>query len=228
MKTYYTKKYFEERNELDLHLAETIKILMNKYAFKKILDVGCGTGNLVKFLLKNNFDAYGIDLSSEAVKFARKISKKRFIKANATKLPFKKNCFDLIVAKSLVEHLTKSEAKLFISEAKRILASGGMLLLVTPNFNSPLRLVQGRNWFGFSDPTHINFYTPEGLENLLKKFTFKKITFKFKTVYDPPYWDLPKPLNKLPKYIKSFITYLFISSPLSTYRDSFWISAQKP
>lgn len=87
---YYNYKYFEERDVLDWHLAETIRMLVEKNEFKLILDVGCGTGKLVKYLLDNNFDAWGCDNSKEALKFARKLHKKRIIKASATNLPFKK------------------------------------------------------------------------------------------------------------------------------------------
>ncbi len=226
-KKHYDRKYFCQRDLLDLHLAETIKILMKKHNFKSLLDVGCGTGRLVKYLNEAGFKAKGCDNSLRALEFAKKIAKNQVFFGSADKLPCPKNSFDMVIAISIIEHLTKEEAEEFIKEGKRVLKKGGLIFLVTPNYATPIRFFQGKKWFGYQDPTHINFFTPKSLKNLLKKNGFKDTKFQFKTVYDPPYdWDLPY-CSKLPKITRSLLTYLLISSPLSKIRNSFWISGVK-
>ncbi|MBI2595324.1 class I SAM-dependent methyltransferase [Candidatus Daviesbacteria bacterium] len=225
LKKHYNKKYFEDRDYLDERIAYTIRILLEKNNFKKILDVGCGTGKIVNYLNQNRFDVIGTDSSIEAIKIARKFAvksaKKKFIKADATKLPFKRATFDMITSISVIEHLTKKQVNIFLKEAKRILKPNGIIFIVTPNLLSPVRLYRGKRWFGYSDPTHINFYTPFSLAKDLKKVRFKKIKFNFKTAYNTPfYWDLPTP-------IKILFVYLLWSSPLALIRDSFWVAAQK-
>lgn len=210
----YTKHYFEERDHLDLHVAESIEILMRDNNLTKVLDVGCGTGRLVKFLNDNDVSAIGCDIYEQALITAQKINNKNtIVKAPATKLPFKKNSFDMLTAISLIEHLTKKEANAFLNEAKRVLKPYGFIFIVTPNFASPWRFIQGRKWFGYSDPTHITFFTPLSLANLLKDYGFYNLRFWFKTNY-PNYW-------------KNFVYYLLFSTPFCFTRNSFWIAARK-
>lgn len=225
----YNQKYFQARDYLDLHLAESIKILMKERNLKKVLDVGCGTGRLVKFLNENGFETIGCDVVEEALKIAQRINKKNsIIKASATKLPFTDRSFDLVIAISLIEHLTKNEAKKFIAEVKRILKPGGSVFLITPNFSSPLRYIFSKKWFAYSDPTHKHFFTPRSLSQLLKTHSFQNIKLRHKTAYNlPSDLHLPGFCRQWPMLIKNFLNWLMISSPLATFRDSFWLLAQK-
>ena len=203
--------------------------MAEKQGLKKILDVGCGTGRLVKYFNDKGYMASGCDINSEAIKFARKINKENSIlKATATKLPFKDNSFDLVTSISVIEHLSEKQAKKFLSEVRRVLRDGGLIFLVTPNYSTPIRLVQGKRWFAHSDPTHIHYYTPNSLSKLLVDYEFKNIKMTFKTTYNPPYeWELPGLLGDMPKHIKSLMTFLLISTPLAFIRNSFWIAARK-
>lgn len=203
MKILYNEKYFQERDKLDLKIASVVENIAKDNNLKKILDVGCGTGKLVNYLNKHGLIAKGCDPHVNIR------NDKIFFKASATYLPFENKSFDLITSISVVEHLKKDEVVKFLSEAKRILSDGGRIFLVTPNYNSIWRIIQGKKWFGYSDPTHINFYTPSSLSKLLKENGFKKIKFSFKT----------KNL--------SFVDNLLVSTPLWRIRNSFYVSGQK-
>jgi len=228
-KNYYDKKYFRERDHLDLHVAESIKILMNENNLRKVLDVGCGTGRLVKFLNKEGFEAKGCDSQEEAVRYAKGVAAaSNIVKASATNLPFDTNTFDFVAAISVLEHLEIQEVNKFLKEARRVLKNGGLVFFVTPNYATPFRFLQGDRWFGYSDPTHVTFFTPSSLSQRLRAAGFKNVRFRFKSKYDSPFdWDLPEFMRSLPKPIKNFITYLLISTPLSNVRNSFWIAAKK-
>lgn len=226
---FYDRGYFNERDHLDELSAKTIEIILNDNHLKKVLDVGCGTGRLVRYLNQKGFRAFGTDIEDWALKYARKINKRGVIlKAGATKLPFESKSLDLVSCLSVVEHLSKKDGVIFIKEAKRVLKKNGFIFLITPNFASPMRYILGKKWFGYSDPTHIYFYKPGSLEKILKKNGFKNIRFKTKTAYNlKTHWYLPSYCRRLPMPIKNFLTYLMISSPLSKFRDSFWTVAEK-
>jgi 2-polyprenyl-3-methyl-5-hydroxy-6-metoxy-1,4-benzoquinol methylase len=213
-KNHYNKQYFDERDTLDLLIAESIRIFMKDNKLKKVLDVACGTGKLVQFLNEKGFQAYGCEPEDIAVNIAKKINKKNTItKAFASHLPFNNDSFDLITGISLIEHLSKSEAIDFLKEVRRVLKPNGYIFIVTPNFASPWRFIQGKKWFGYSDPTHINFFTPLSLASLLKDYGYYNPKFWFKTNY-PSFW-------------KNFVYYLLFSTPFCFIRNSFWIAAQK-
>lgn len=226
---YYNREYFKERDLLLPHLANTIKSFAIKNNLKKILDVGCGTGRLVEFLNSQGFETYGCDNYEESLKLARKLNdRQRIKKASAIKLPYPKSSFDLITCVSVIEHLKVNNSKRFIREAKRILKPKGFIFLVTPNFATPLRIIQGDRWFGYLDPTHVNFYTPNSLSRLLKKNNFKNPQLFFKI--DPTKsmdWEFPNIIQKLPMMVKSVLIFLLFSTPLSRIRNSFWVAAQK-
>src|SRR6185369_13695546 len=80
--------------------------LIQKYAPIKstlnILDAGCGTGRLAE-LMKNVGEVTGIDMSDEALKFAKERGIK-VKKASVMKLPFKDNSFDVITSIDVLYH----------------------------------------------------------------------------------------------------------------------------
>lgn len=226
----YNKKYFNNRDVIESHITSCIKLYLQNNKKKKVLDVGCGTGRLVSFLNNNGFQTQGCDLNNQALKMAKKINKKGSIKkSSATSLAYNDDSFDALIAVSLIEHLTAKEASLFLSEAARVLKSSGIIFLVTPNFSSPFRILQGKNWFGYSDPTHKTFYTPNSLSKLLKDFAFSDIRTAFNIPDNLIYnWQMPNTIGRLPPLFQSFLTYLLISTALSHLRNSFWIAAKKP
>jgi len=68
-----------------------------------ILDVGCATG----FFTSKFSDAIGLDISKENLLTAKKfLHNKEFVRAEASYLPFKKECFDGIVSMEVLEHTT--------------------------------------------------------------------------------------------------------------------------
>lgn len=225
----YNRQYFLQRDHVAPSMARSIEIFMKKNKLKKVLDVGCGSGQMIKFLCSCGFEAKGVDIAKDAVILANKLNKKSVTKiGTATKIPYKNKSFDLIISISVIEHLTKKEARLFLNEAKRVLRPDGFIFLVTPNFATPIRFFQGKNWFGYNDPTHINFFTPWKLAKELKKYGFYKQKLFFKTDYNVSFdWEFPFPIRKFPKWLRTLIIYLIFSTPFSLVRNSFWIAAQK-
>lgn len=225
---HYNKKYFLERDHIDPHIAEAICMQLTKSGFKKILDVGCGSGKLVAYLQQRGFTAHGCDVSPAALQLARKHIDARFLKqASALKLPYETGSFDFVSSISVIEHLSYIDGMKFLKEARRILKPGGRIFLVTPNYSTPIRLIQKNKWFGYSDPTHIQFYSPASLGELLKKCGFIGIQNLFATKYDANfYWDLPSCMQKIPLSLKTMITYSLTSTPLFILRNSFWIGAR--
>lgn len=95
----------------------------------KILDAGCGTGLLAK-KLKGFGDVWAVDLSEEAIKFARKRGVNAQ-KASVTKLPFKDGFFDAVTCIDVIYHNWVRDTKA-LAEFLRILRPGGILILRVP------------------------------------------------------------------------------------------------
>jgi len=115
--------------------------IMNINSKDKIIDVGSGTGDLTKIILKENKNAliYSVDLNLEMLNEAKKRfneqQKKniKFINANAENLPFENNFFDKYVISFCLRNITYIEKALY--ESFRILKPGGIFYCL--EFSTP-------------------------------------------------------------------------------------------
>lgn len=92
------------------------------------LDVGCGTGGLMKTLLEVGYRPIGLDFSVDALRFASRRENNGLIRTNASDLPFIP-IFDLVISIDLLEVETVDPTRL-VAEAIRVLKPGGYGLFV--------------------------------------------------------------------------------------------------
>ena len=98
----------------------------------RLLDVGCGTGWLLKAASEEGLQTCGIDLSAAAVQLSRKNSPASIVEvAGVTKIPFPDHTFDLISCIGVLEHFTELEKS--IAELKRVARRGAHFCIMVPN-----------------------------------------------------------------------------------------------
>jgi 2-polyprenyl-3-methyl-5-hydroxy-6-metoxy-1,4-benzoquinol methylase len=97
----------------------------------KVLDVGCGVGQVLERLQESGFEAYGVDVSKPNIERASKICPRAYL-YDGKRLPFDKGFFDSAGALNVLEHV--EEPELFINELVRVVKSGGKIVLSSPNF----------------------------------------------------------------------------------------------
>jgi ubiquinone/menaquinone biosynthesis C-methylase UbiE len=128
----YTNSSFILRKYCWNRLYESINIckplIKNKM---KILDAGCGSGNLLKLLeekisLDNNL--YGLDYNKNINQI--NLSFTRLIRGDLRNLPFKEEVFDIIFCLDVLEHI--KEVNKAIDEVKRILKKEGYIIVCQP------------------------------------------------------------------------------------------------
>ncbi len=125
----------------------------------RALEVGCGLGHLLTWLT-DRYQVTGSDINDWALSEARKnVPDGEFLEQDAQDLSaFPDGHFNLVIAKHVVEHLPQPEQA--VAEIGRVLAPGGLLVLATPNMDSPMRARKKEDWIGYQDPTHISLLTP--------------------------------------------------------------------
>ena len=97
----------------------------------RVLDVGCGVGQVVARLTDAGFEAYGVDVSEPNIARAAKFSD-RCVLYDGKRLPFPDRHFAAVGALNVLEHVDEPEA--FIRELARVTESGGKIVLSSPNF----------------------------------------------------------------------------------------------
>ena len=101
--------------------------------------------------------------------------------SDATHLPFRNECFDIVLCIDLIEHVQKDDE--LLHEIRRVIKDNGLMLVATQNSNSinyileaPIQryILKNRRWMGW-DPTHLRFYTQKRLLHLLRNCGFATI-----------------------------------------------------
>jgi len=121
-------KYIIKRTGLD-----TFKKVHTVNGLPKVLDLGCGIGRHIIFSNVMQAEAYGVDLSESAIKFAIDWAKreglsdaeKKILQSDITNMPFQNNFFDFIVSHGVLDSMSENNCRNTIVETHRVLKSGG-------------------------------------------------------------------------------------------------------
>lgn len=135
----FYEKYFDQNSydsfKYDVGAYCTRTAIRNQIIPKKgaVLEIGIGLMSLLEEL--QMFECFGIDIAEKTIEKTSKLFKEKnlrghFLKANAEKLPFSDNTFDLIITSHVFEHLENDEQA--FQEACRVLKPGGQLIIFVP------------------------------------------------------------------------------------------------
>lgn len=130
-----------ERFELDEDRGRAAYGHLHRYAIcreyvggKRVLDLACGTGFGSSILAIEAAEVVGIDADASAIRRASESfagPNLKFLVGDGLGLPFDAKSFDIVVANEIVGPV--EDHAVLISEARRVLVEGGLLLVSTPN-----------------------------------------------------------------------------------------------
>jgi len=132
--TFSFQIYFNILHKISLKLIK--EYLSND---KKILDIGCATGNFLYKIQKINkkIEMYGIDYSERMIAKAKnKFKDINFYNLKAEEINFPHNFFDIITIIETFHHLQNQ--KLVLEKICKILKPNGILLIAEPNLNNKI------------------------------------------------------------------------------------------
>jgi len=133
---------------------------------KKVIDLGCGSGEKDVIMAREGHSVTGIDLSENALKIAQQHKEKekldniQFVNGSLMQMPFRDNAFDNAVMIEVLEHLDCTDVDKIFREIKRILKPEGKLLITVPRK------------YSYSDFGHIQIFTKGLLAKLLDQQEF--------------------------------------------------------
>lgn len=175
MQNYFDRRYFYGKEKSNYGNYEKIctekqfngiiSFIKENNISGKFLDVGCAFGYLLKEISQYFKEFYGCDISSFAIKKAKKLMPEADIRIAdiGQALPYKDDFFDCICALDVLEHTKNVEKSLDILIRK--LRKGGYLIISMPINAWP------RKAFGFldKDRTHISILKVSELDKILVK-----------------------------------------------------------
>ncbi len=127
----------EHRDGLDASLEQLMTYALSQPwapGKGKAIEIGCGTGPVVRWLAKRGFNSVGIDISKTAIAMAKEQSKGlgvRFKQADICNVPpLKPEAFDLAVDAHCLHCIPQpKDRKAFLRNTHRLLKPGGLFLV---------------------------------------------------------------------------------------------------
>ncbi len=142
---------------------------------KKLLDVGCGTGDFLKIAKENNWTVSGIEPNEQARKIAN-IKTEHSVFEIEQLLKFEPSSFDTITLWHVLEHLPNLEDH--ISVFKKLLKPQGTLIIAVPNYKSYDAKYYKEFWAAFDVPRHLWHFNKTSISKLVLKFSMEVIKIK--------------------------------------------------
>ena len=165
-----TEKIVSKYDDINLGILKYIK------ENQKILDIGCGTGLLDKEIKKKNNIVYGIDISKERLKIAKK-RLDRVFRQDVNQINIPSHKFDVLIFADILEHL--ENPLLLLRTSKKYLKKDGYIIVSIPNvvvWNIRLKFLFGSFTYkesGTLDKSHLRFFTKKTALELVNNAGYK-------------------------------------------------------
>ena len=139
---------------------------------RSLLDIGCSWGRWSIAAARAGYAVVGIDPSLGGVMAARRVALGmglpiRHVVGDARFLPFRPGGFDHAFSYSVVQHLSRADARTVVAEVARVLKPGGESLVQMPAiFGIRCLYHQARRGFRDGDGFEVRYWTIPGLRRL--------------------------------------------------------------
>jgi len=232
-------QYTEFTEIVDIKRLNFIAEIIQTYCHSgaKILDIGCGNGNIARGIGSLGYQVTGIDFSENAIKYAKSkntLPNVTFKVCSAEEVT-DGDQFDAIICSEVLEHLHNPDG--LMSTISEILRPGAIFIATVPNGIGPRELLitrpvqrmskgwmgsminQSKKMLGYSnstvqsqseDLTHVQFFTKQAITNLISKHGFDLLQFGHSNCMEKvfPYSMLTRNVKLLSQLDNTVVDYL--------------------
>lgn len=147
------------------------------YAFRKdTLDFGCGGGFVAYALSVIAKSSAGIDISENAIAFAKNRFKKvNFFCMDFVQLLETKDKYDFVYSSEVIEHV--SNINLYMKTLAHLVKHNGYAYITTPDLGHPKVPEDITKWSMLCPPIHVQHFTQNTVKQLFKRYGFEIIRF---------------------------------------------------
>jgi SAM-dependent methyltransferase len=136
----------------------------------RLLDLGCWVGFLMAEAERRGWTALGVEPSEFASERARSVLGLDVLTADLFEAELPERSFDAVVMGDVLEHLIRAGDAL--DRAGRLLAPGGVLVLLLPDAGSRVARLLGRRWWSVI-PTHVHYFTRASAVTMLERHGYR-------------------------------------------------------
>ncbi len=130
----------------------------------RLLDIGCGTGELIRAMTAVGVEAEGVEPIHLAAETARRLGRRVFC-GTLEDAQYPDDWFDAISMIHVLEHVP--EPGRLLQLCLRILKPRGSITIAVPNFDSSVFRLVRNYWVGLQLPTHLHHFRTHSLKHLV-------------------------------------------------------------
>lgn len=174
------KVYSSLRN---INIKRKYKLVSNYCHKGNFLDIGCGTGELLNFFNKNDWNVTGIEPNISARDFAKNSYNINVFSEDELN-QLEPESFDTISMWHVLEHVPDLNKRL--SQISKLLKKDGTIFIALPNLSSPDAVKYGKYWSALDVPRHLYHFTQNTFEQLIANHKMQLIhaePMKFDSYY---------------------------------------------
>ncbi len=141
-----------------------------------LFEIGCAYGFFLEAAKAFFCDTEGIDISEDAVKYARETLGQNAHDGDFAAFYSGKK-YDIVCMWDTIEHLEKPEV--YVEKACGLLNTGGYICITTGDAGSLNARIRGRKWRQIHPPTHLHYFSRKTLSLLLQKKGFEVVDISY-------------------------------------------------
>ena len=169
----YAEKFKDEMNDKPFDRDCLDRLAREVGDLGPICDMGCGPGQIARYLHRQGVDTLGVDISPQMTTEAQRLNPEiPFHQGNMLALPDTDNSWGGIAAFYCIIHIPRNQVLIALREMKRVLKPGGVLLIT---FHIGQEIKHLDEWWEKPVNLDFAFYEPDEMESWLKDAGFELV-----------------------------------------------------
>lgn len=136
----------------------------DKSSTKRLLDIGCGTGEFLSEMRNAGWEVAGLERNFEAARYARDRLGLNVISGTVEELAAIAERFDVIILWHVLEHLYHPRETM--QHVARLLQDNGIAFIAVPNIGGVDAKIYGKYWVALDAPRHVQHFTLLTLQSM--------------------------------------------------------------
>lgn len=172
---YYGPHNLSVNESVALRLREIVAGFSAYRSNNRLLDIGFGAGAFLLTARRDQWDAFGVEVSRSAYEYAKGQGFNVF-NGQLAEAQYPDDHFDVIIASEILEHVP--DPRTLTREIARILRPGGLFWATTPHGRGLSFHLINLRWSIISPPEHLQIFSRKGIRLMLRDAGFRRVRLR--------------------------------------------------